>query len=461
MQIIFVITNINGTYNDAYSFGLASIASIARDRGFDYDYAVINSIRDYVSFFDFVESKKPHVIAYTSVSSQFMFIKDISEKIREKHGKKILQICGGIHATIFPECVLEADALDGIFVGEGEHAFSDFLDRVSSQRDYHNLNNFAYQDKGNLVKNPLYPLIACLDELPFPEREKYRYERFIKRDGCATFMFSRGCPYFCSYCSNHAIAKAYNMGVNKPRYRSPASCIEEIKELVRKYSIKKVFVGDDTFGLDKKWTKEFCSQYAKVIRLPLVCQLRVNIVNNELMEYLKIAKCVHVSCGIESGNAYIRNEIMKRNISEEQIVNAYALFKRYGMSSNAINIIGLPHETIDNIWDTIRLNRKINPNNSGINIFYPYRGTQLGDYCFEHGLVDQKSYINFSGERRSSVLNYSKEFKDELEYFYKNWHFLIYKYRIYRLIRPHLVKFLKNSFPNLWEVIRSFRRKHF
>ena len=42
MRVLFVITNINGTYGDAYSFGLASIASVAREKGWEYDYAVIH-----------------------------------------------------------------------------------------------------------------------------------------------------------------------------------------------------------------------------------------------------------------------------------------------------------------------------------------------------------------------------------------------------------------------------------
>lgn len=460
MRIIFVITNINGTYGDAYSFGLASIASIARDKGFDYDYAVINTPRDHAGFLDFVEGYQTRVIAYTSVSSQFMFVKQLAQNIRQRYGNTVVQVCGGVHATIFPECITQVPALDGIFIGEAEYAFSDFLDKVSKGEDYHAINNFAYSNNGNIVKNPLYPLITPLDELPFPERKKYGYAKFVKRDGYATFWFSRGCPYLCSYCSNHAIAKTYGLSVNKPRYRSPQRCIEEIKELMKEFSIKKVFVGDDTFGLDKKWMREFCTLYAQQIKLPFMCHLRVNIVNKELMKYLKRAHCVHVSCGIESGNDYIRNEIMKRNISEEQIVSAYALFKQYGITSNAINIIGTPHETIDAIWDTIRLNRKVNPNSSGVNIFYPYRGTQLGDYCFEHGLVDEQAYGNFSTERRSSVLKYPAEFKKELEYFHKYWPILVYnKYKMYRLVRLYAARFLKNNFPSLWETIRNVKRK--
>jgi len=461
MYILFVITNINGTWQEAYSFGLASLASIAKNKGVDYDYAVIGAVHEYDDFLSLIETKKPSVIAYTSVSSQYMFIKELSLKVKSEYKGKVTQVLGGVHATIFPDCAKEESGLDGIFIGEGEYAFSDFIDKISQEKDYHGVNNFAYTDSGKLIRNKLYPLTKCLDVLPYPERKKYGYGEYIKRNGCAIFMFSRGCPYSCSYCSNHAIAKVYGMKLNTPRYRSPKSSIGEIRKLIEDFGTTKISIGDDTFGLDKNWTREFCSIYAKEIRLPMMVQLRVNVVNEELMDSLKTAGCVHVSCGVEAGSDYLRNKIMKRNISKEQIINAYALFKKYGMSSNAINIIGSPHETIDNIWETIKLNRNINPDSSGVNIFYPYKGTQLGDYCFYSKLVNENEYRSFCMERRDSVLNYSDEYKKKLRYFYKNWHFLVYKYRFYKLIRPYMVRFAKKRLSIIWKTLRNIRRKYF
>lgn len=457
MNVLFVITNINGTYANVYSFGLASIASITREKGFSYDFAIINKLEDYQRCLDLIKILKPKIVAYTSVSSQFMFVKEISEKIREKFREDIIQVCGGVHTTIFPESILETNALDGIFIGESELAFSDFLDRVVKGLPYKDVKNFAYSEKGRLIKNSLYPLLTNLDNLPFPERNKYGYGKIIKRDGYPTFMFSRGCPYSCAYCSNHAIAKTYGMPINKPRYRNPSGCIQEIKQLSKNFSFNKIFVVDDIFGLDKNWLREFCMRYAEEIKLPLMCVLRVNLVNEELMKYLKLAGCVHVLCGVESGNAYIRNEIMKRNIANEQIVKAFSLFKKYGMTSTAINMIGLPHETIENIWDTIKLNRKIKPTSSGINIFYPYRGTKLGDYCFENGLVDKEQYYAFSNERRESVLKFPPKFKEKLCYFKNNWDLLVFKNRPVKFIKLYARTNLKKKFPFLWNMLMKLK----
>lgn len=457
-SVLFVLPNINGTYADAYSFGLASVASVARDKGWDYQYVILKRPEDCEAVARRVAAERPEVLAFSTVSSQFAFVRDISAKVRAELGGAVVQVCGGVHATISPECVLEAPGLDGIFIGEGEDAFSDFLDRVAAGTPFKDVKNFAYAEGGRVRKNPLYPQVKDLDTLPYPERERYGYQRFIDQDGYATFFFSRGCPYQCTYCSNHALAAAYGLKVNIPRYRSPAKSVEEIKALRRQgYRFGKVFVDDDTFGVDRDWAREFCERYAREVALPLVCQLRVNLVNDELMQNLKRAGCVHVSCGVESGNEYIRNTVMKRNLTERQIVEAYALFKRYGFTSNAINLIGLPDETEESVWDTININRRIDPTSSGVNIFYPYRGTVLGDECFARGLIDKAEYYGFSKERRESILNFPPDFRKRLAYFHRNWQYLVYQHRPAKLARMLLAKRAQQSLPGVWNALKKLK----
>ena len=137
---------------------------------------------------------------------------------------------------------------------------------------------------------------------------------------------------------------------------------------------------------------------------------------------------------------------MNRNISEKQIVKAFSLCRKYGIETVALNIIGVPSETEDMIRDTIRLNRKIKPTDSAPSIFYPYKGTVLGDYRFSNDLVDERLYNSFSNERRDSVLKYPREHKDKLRYYHKNWTILIYPYnikkRLFTMLQEH--KFVYN-----------------
>ena len=452
MNVLFIYTNIDGTHEETYSFGLASIVAVTKRLGHTAKVIVVRSRNDYKNIYNTVRDFSPEVIAFSSVSSQFRFVNEIVDVLKRTYPKKIM-VCGGVHTTIFPKALLSSH-LDGVFVGESEHAFEEFLRRVAAGRPYTGCKNFVYKSNGDIVVNPLNPLIENLDLFPFPDKTTYPYIDTVTPYGVAPFMFSRGCPFSCTYCSNHAIAKVYGENINRPRYRSPESSIREIEETLKLFpQIKKIWIMDDIFGIDKKWRKEFCDKYKERIKVPFDCLLRANVADEEFIKMLKEAGCYRISFGIESGNSYIRNEVMNRKMSTEQIINAFNLCEKYGLETNAINIIGTPGETEDMIWDTILLNRSVHPTTSGVNIFYPYRGTKLGDACFDDGLVDEERFNTFSSERRATVLEYPEEFKKKLEYYYNDWDILVYPNDVKRRIK-HI--FMKNKF--VWESLRKIAR---
>lgn len=433
MNVLFIFTNINGHYSDTYNFGIASIVSITKKHNYNARVIIVNKQDEYQSVLNGIQSFKPDLIGFTSVSSQFVYVRELAAIIKAKF-PSIIIVCGGIHPTIFPNCLLETNALDGIFIGEGEYSFVEFLERLNKNEPYFDVDNFGYLENGEVITNRLKPLINNLDELPFPDRETYPFIDSMKAMGYASFIFSRGCPYNCTYCSNHAIAKTYGKIVNTTRYRSVEKCILELQEVVSKFPVRRIGIVDDIFGLNKDWRKKYCEEYKRNIKLPFFCLLRVNLVDEEFISLLKDAGCFRLSFGVESGNEYIRNQVMNRNIQTEQIINAFALARKYKLETNAINIIGTPGETEEMIWDTIKLNRKLKPTSSAINIFYPYRGTKLGDECFKNGIVNQEKYNSFSNERRESILNFSEKYKKKLARYQKYWDFYVYTYNFKKIL---------------------------
>ena len=452
LKVLFVYTNINGTHEETYSFGLASIVSYVKKMGYVAQVAIIKTKEDYPSYYRNFLEFNPGVVAFTSVSSQFGYVKEIATEIK-RLDPSVITVCGGVHPTIFPECLLESPSLDGIFVGESELSFGEFLDHINKKEPYVETRNFCYVENSNLIKNPLMPLIQDLDILPFPDKTTYPFKDTVSQEGIAPFMFSRGCPFLCSYCSNHAIANIYGLSHNTPRYRSPESSIREIEETLKEFpQIRSIWIMDDTFGLNKEWRKEFCSKYKERIGIKFDCLLRANIIDEEFVKMLKEAGCFQMSIGVESGNEYIRNTVMNRQMSNQQIIHAFTLARKYGIKTNAINIIGVPGETEEMIWDTIRLNRIAKPTTSGVNIFYPYKGTRLGDYCVREGLFDEKNYQSFSSERRESVLNYPEEYKKKLRYYHQHWTDLVYPWDIRKRMNQAIM-----NHPRLLSALRKIK----
>jgi radical SAM superfamily enzyme YgiQ (UPF0313 family) len=453
MNVLFVYTNIDGTHEDTYSVGVASLVAVTKQHGHEARVIIAKSRDEYSLIYKAIRDFYIDVIAFSAVSSQFRFVNEIAENVKKAYPNRIT-VCGGVHTTIFPKALLAATGVDIAFVGESEDAFIEFLDCLQEKKDYHHVNNIAYRSGNGIVVNPLNTPIGDLDRLPFPDKTTYPYIDTVAPYGLAPFMFSRGCPFSCTYCSNHAIAKAYGENINRPRYRSPKSSIREIEETLEMFpQIKLVWIMDDIFGLDKKWRKEFCDLYKKRIKVSFDCILRATVVDEEFVKMLKDAGCIRISFGVESGNDYVRNEIMNRRMTNDQIINAFALCNKYGLETNAINIIGTPGETEQMIWDTINLNRLIKPTSSGVNIFYPYKGTKLGDACFENGLVSEEKFKSFSLERRATVLEYPEEFKKKLEYYYNNWDILVYPNDVKRRIK-HIL--MRNK--TVWEFLRGIAR---
>lgn len=438
MKVLLVITNIGGFHEVPYHFGLSSIFSYIKAKGHNTEIISIRSKNEYDLFEDKVKIFQPNIVGFTSVSSQFNVVKELSIIVK-KIDKDVFNVCGGVHPTLYSEDLLSAEHIDVFFVGESEIAFGDFIDKIEKGKDFKDTNNIVYKNNGVIKKNPLNPLVQELDGLPFPVKDSL-FEEFIITNGYAPFFFSRGCPFQCSYCSNHSLAQVYGLSRNYPRYRSVDSCIDEIKDALSKYKFYTLWIMDDTFGLNKKWREEFCDKYLNEISLRFCVLLRPNVVDEELISSLKHAGCFRIMFGVESGNDYVRNQIMNRNITTEQIVHAFGLCKKYNIESCALNIIGVPGETDEMIWDTINLNRKLQPTSSGLNIFYPYKGTQLGDRSFSEGLVDLKMYSKFSNERRDSVLLYPDEHRRRLIYYHQNWEHLVYPYNIKKRANAILMK---------------------
>ncbi|MCK4823025.1 radical SAM protein, partial [bacterium] len=228
--------------------------------------------------------------------------------------------------------------------------------------------------------------IQDLDELPFPDRTIYDYASLEDAKlNRAVFMASRGCPYNCSYCCNHKL-KEISTG-QYVRFRSVDNIIKEIQLVTGEHQVKSVTFHDDTLTLKKEWLREFSEKYRQKINLPFICNSRANLLDKEIISLLKNAGCQGISMGIESGNDYIRQTVLNRNINEQQIVNSFGLCKEYNIPAASYNMVGLPFEDLEKILDTIKLNAQIRPTSMQVSIFFPYPGTNIYDVCSKNNFL--------------------------------------------------------------------------
>ncbi|HXE96323.1 MAG TPA: radical SAM protein, partial [Dongiaceae bacterium] len=91
--------------------------------------------------------------------------------------------------------------------------------------------------------------------------------------------------------------------------------------------------------------------------------------------------------GIESGDEHIRNAVLKKAISDDEICRGAAILKKNGITFRTYNIVGFPGETIEQALKTVQLNVAIGTDFPWCSIFMPYPGTRLADYARNRGFL--------------------------------------------------------------------------
>ena len=117
---------------------------------------------------------------------------------------------------------------------------------------------------------------------------------------------------------------------------------------------------------------------------------------------------------IETGNEQMRNQLLDRNMTKEEMVRSFNLVHKYKLSIASENILGLPGGSLENDLETMELNIDCKVDNPISTIFQPYPKTKLGEFAVEHGFFDGdfdslgKSYFGLSPLKFSSDLEKRK-----------------------------------------------------
>ena len=362
------------------------------------------------------------IVGITAMTPTIRSAIEVAKKIKDQE-KSIIVILGGAHATVLPEKTLEMfPEINFIIVGEGEVTTPELIEKLEKGKSLKDISGIAYKDNGKIILNPRRPVVENLDELPMPAYHllpigKYRpHPPHGKRLPYMALITSRGCPFRCTFCSKPVHGTKY-------RAKNAVSIIEEIKFLKDKYGIREILFYDDSFTIDKQRIINLCDEMIKnKIDLPWSCETRVNLVDKELLSKMKKAGCYIISYGVESGNQEILDNI-KKDITIEQIRNAFKLTHEEGIDTVSYFMLGCPGETEQTMKQTIDFAKNLNTNFAQFSICTPFPGTELADLVKEEIDWNKLSYVSDSSDRIPVILSehlneeqlkkyYSKAYKE-------------------------------------------------
>jgi radical SAM superfamily enzyme YgiQ (UPF0313 family) len=376
-------------------------------------------------------TKETKAIGLSVVST--LIFKDaikVSKKIKLKY-PKIPLIWGGQAVTAQKEQMLQSELIDYIVVGDGEEALPDLLDVFSNKKDAKDINSIV--GVGHKLENKLtfngiatYRDFNKVFNLPYKLLDVEHYIRNLNIGGDRWLgaIYSRGCPYRCTFC----IVSAFESNIGTMRYHIIDHVLNDLSVLTKEYSADAISIHDDHFLINEKRVIEFCEKLlAADIDIDFRANGRVDSIyrmKESTMKLMRQAGFVNLIAGIETGSSRFL-EIMNKKLSLDQIVVADKKLTRYGFYKHWNFMCAMPGETIEDVGHTLWLIAQLAKTSMtssypmSFRKFIPLPGTVMykqavNDFGFEEpkNLEDwadiSESYMNERSDDNFGVLDIRK-----------------------------------------------------
>jgi anaerobic magnesium-protoporphyrin IX monomethyl ester cyclase len=344
----------------------------------------------------------PDLVAVSIVEDNYRYADELMSCIKSVD-LNLPIVVGGTTPTIAPDVVIENPHVDFLIQGEGEEALIEFCDRLGSHKPLNGLRNLWYKENDQIKHNPLRPFID-LETLPTLNLDIWDEKHFLKpycghlyRAGF--YEISRGCMNACSYCINKSYRRYFKEAGKYHRNKSIKKAIDEIKYLTEKYNFEMILFCDDNFllSMTKGRMAEFAYRWKRDIKLPYWINTTAESVTPEKVSLLKESGCCGIGIGIESGSEWVTKNILKRNTSIEITERAFKIIHDFDIRTTANSMIGIPGELEEDVFETIKVNKKINPNSLDVNFLAPYYGTELHQVVSKLGYIEVEDRPGFRG----------------------------------------------------------------
>jgi radical SAM superfamily enzyme YgiQ (UPF0313 family) len=416
-------------------YGLSVIAACLEAAGHQVRCWVLCPATDIRAFaMEMVRDFGCDCVAASAVSTQFPVVTSLCDEVK-RIDPRILTVVGGAHPSLNPNDAIAHPAVDAVCVGEGEKAMvaiAAALDRHEQPRSIAGM-WFKMGDGAALDRTPPLPFETQIDELPLINLK--HWEPWVKEmDRSFRIVVGRGCPFACTYCSNHALRRVTTG--KYLRVRSPESILQELRRLVDAYpDVNQVFLEAETITAIPGFAIELCKRLAEfnseranpiVFRANMTVTTRLaqsEMQTEELLSAYRSANLIYINIGLESGSERIRKEILNRpGYTNADLIKFCQTAKKHGIKISLFVLLGLPTETVQDYLTTVKVLRECDPNTIYESIYYPYPGTKLYDLAAEMRLFDPATIDTRSERTRAHLkLKDFPQWRVRFEYIFITW----------------------------------------
>ena len=397
------------------SFALHILGPLLKSKGFKVSYIFFKDYimdnqdlpteEEYSLLMNLLADLKPNLIGLNVYSTYAPVAREVTKRAKT-FGVPILW--GGSHARDAADDSIKT--ADIVCSNEGEFPILKLAHALATKQNYHDIKSLWFNDNGKTIKNDMYPLLQNLDLLPLPEfddDDKYAIEYnqltygepYYNSDlSWYNFMTGRGCPYKCTFCSNSHLNRKYKGLGSILRRRTVDNVIEELSMVKSRFpKLSCVSANDEVFVLQRDWLVEFCEKYKKEINIPFHCDIYPTRITEDSMSLLHSMNTRTVSLGIQSGSERVRRDVYKRKTSDELLVNAANIIKKYNIYPSYDFIFDNPFEEEEDLVASLNFIAKM-PRPFRINTYsmQNHPSTDLTKRMLSEGIISERDLDGYS-----------------------------------------------------------------
>ena len=353
-----------------------------------------------------VEAASPDVIGITNLFYTQMPQALETARVARRVLPEVPIVVGGAPVTARPEDYLDEAAVSMAMVGEGDVALPRLLQTLARGADLRAVPNLVYRAGGRLQRSPGADFVQDLDALPDPAYHLVdlpRYMRVLTQDSAGrwkwkprrllTVQTSRGCPFHCTYCAVHL-----HMG-RRYRTQSAGRVLAHLRFIAADLGIRHIHFIDDNLGQDQKRFHAILDGLIEMKRdgLPMVWEtpigMRTDRLTYDILAKAREAGCRSMYLTVESGSQRVLDEVIRKKLKLEKVLEAADACKRLGIKARAGFIMGLPGETLEEMQQTVDLARRLRRRygiRGHVALATPLYGTRLYETCVQGGYLKQE-----------------------------------------------------------------------
>ena len=240
-----------------------------------------------------------------------------------------------------------APNVDYVLLGDPEEIIVELAQHIDRKEDSNRIQGLIRKQAGGDFSITGAPrIIDNLDRLLPPAWHLIDLDRYYffphryKISKAYPITTTRGCSWNrCVFCEELSVASS-----SPYRSRSPENVVSEIEYAVKKNNYSEVQFHDSSFNTDLNWLNRFYQEIKnRKLAFGWSCLARVDNVNKEALDIMKLAGCWNIIFGIESSSQFLLATINK-GITIEQVRKAVKCARESGIETTGSFLLGLPNE---------------------------------------------------------------------------------------------------------------------